>query len=173
MSIYKENIDIQETLKIDENNENSMDADDQTTSKGLFIKPSQNVPGRTEDVTDMVLVANDSLGKVVWTPVEDVPFGSSEGYASVDGGTATVDQPRGLIEWDINVSGGGGTDTFTLNYSDITTNSLIFLTINNDIANYLTMYSFPPSSGIVTIKVFNESIGAFFGRVDLNYFIIP
>lgn len=54
---------------LDEYNEQSLDLTVNTVTNGLYIKPSEYVPGRT-NVTGYILTAANNFGKVEWAPNE-------------------------------------------------------------------------------------------------------
>jgi hypothetical protein len=62
-----------------ENNENSLTAEKIFKGSGVYITPTKNVPGRSDDVTGCVLTAMDSKGRCVWSkPNSSTTLGGDE-----------------------------------------------------------------------------------------------
>ena len=60
-----------QSVSFEEYNPLSTDASDNYESNGLFIVPSNNVPGRPSDITGYCLISDGPEGKVVWGDLTD------------------------------------------------------------------------------------------------------
>lgn len=170
---FKENIELIETLKINEENENDMNSTELTFSKGLFIKPTKNVSGRTEDVTDMLLVATDKSGKVGWTPITDIEYGSQQGYSDGNNDIANLTETRGLIEFStFTPIDPDNSKLFTINHPDINENTLLFITPIENSGNVQWDYYKHSTDGTLTLKCTVLGRSSVVGPLFIHYFII-
>ncbi len=64
-----DNVQVITSVKINEENNSGTFANVHTPQRGLFIKPSEDVPGRPVDITGYHLVSSNENGKLEWKKV--------------------------------------------------------------------------------------------------------
>lgn len=125
-----------QSVSFGEYNPLSTDASDNYESNGLFIVPSDNVPGRPSDITGYCLISDGPEGKVVWGDLTD--FLSLESLKDVE---ITNPQINQVLSYDgsdwinstINLGGIGSLNglTATIQTLETGTNGTDFTIVSN------------------------------------------
>lgn len=103
---------------IPEENNNSIYSDDNTAARGLFISPSDGVPGRPVDITGFHLVSANSQGKLEWSQ-ESVNPSSKESVRVAS--TVNIIEPVTIVD---GVTLNDGDRLLLKNQTDLTENGI-------------------------------------------------
>jgi len=175
-----ENIDIVSSLSLNENNNASENATQETPQRGLFLTPS-SIDGRVEDVTGMVVVAKTNQGKLGFLPTDEL-----EGYIRPKGEALQDDISDPII---LNARTGTiqianltlvpyDGDSIILSNSFIDVGSLIFITTVDytdtlGTQSNITWFVNPPTLGQVEIFFFNNSpTRSFSGSFTFSFLVL-
>lgn len=169
------------SVAIDEQNNASTNATNDTPQSGLFITPS-TISGRLADVTGMVVAAMTSQGKLGFVSTDDIepnitPTGTATQALIAD--PITINAIAGVVTLANITFGPQVGDTITMNNSFISdSDSMIFTSTVGYTGTYgvdsnLVIYPHTPTPGQVDITIYNDSeTRSFDGAFSFSFFVL-
>ena len=166
-----ENIQINTSLKVSEENDSGTFANINTPQRGFFIRPSENVPDRG-DITGYYLCAASELGKLEWSQVSSTgvgPKSSVTQLSSINNSVTINGRSCKIVTQEIDNLGIIENETFTVNNVFVLSDSTILF-------NYSFVSDDPDQRPLVSVNDVQNGSFKFvittFSSNAVGYFII-